>query len=71
MNCRDVLVRLDQFVDRELSPDEVLEVRQHLDDCPPCQHIYHYEARVRRLVRHACSELAPAALRARILQQKQ
>jgi len=70
MNCREVLVRLDQYVDRELSPDEVREVQQHLDDCPPCQHMYRYEARVRRLVRHACSELAPDSLRARILNKQ-
>ena len=70
MNCRDAEARLDQFVDRELSAEEILEVQEHLDSCPPCLQKFHYEANLRRLVRRVCSELAPSSLRARILDER-
>jgi len=67
MNCRDAEARLDQFVDRELTADEIEEVQHHLDSCPPCLQKFRYESQVRRLVRLACSELAPSSLRMRII----
>ena len=70
MNCTEVVNLLDQYVDRELSNEEVLEVQRHLDACPPCLSLFHFEASVRRLVRRACSEVAPASLRERILSQR-
>lgn len=69
MNCTEVEQRLHQFVDRELSTEEVDEVQRHLDDCPPCLRQFHFESSLRRLVRRACCESAPEALRARILRQ--
>jgi len=67
MNCIEVVALLDQYVDRELSSEEVVEVQRHLDSCPPCLGLFHFEASVRRLVRHACNESAPDSLRERIL----
>jgi len=67
MDCNEIQARLEQYVDRELSTDEAAEVQAHLDRCPPCVRIYHFEGSMRRLVRRACSELAPESLRARIL----
>ena len=67
MNCTEVVVLLDQYVDRELSGEEILEVQKHLDACPPCLTLFHFEANMRRLVRHACNESAPESLRERIL----
>jgi mycothiol system anti-sigma-R factor len=71
MNCSDVATRLDQYVDRELNPAEIAEVRSHLEACPPCLQLFHFEESVRRLVRRACCESAPESLRARILSQRQ
>jgi mycothiol system anti-sigma-R factor len=70
MNCDEVVTRLDQYVDRELSVVEIEQVRQHLEDCPPCLQLFHFEASVRRLVRRACCESAPESLRERILSQR-
>jgi len=70
MNCRDAEARLDQFVDRELNAEEIEEVQRHLDSCPPCLQKFRYEASLRRVVRLACSEMAPSTLRARILDER-
>lgn len=71
MNCTEVMTRLDQYVDRELSLAEIEEVRLHLEACRPCMEHFHFEADVRRLVRRACCESAPESLRVRILSQRQ
>jgi len=68
MDCVEIQTRLEQFVDRELSTDEAAEVQAHLDRCPPCVRLYHFETGMRRLVRRACCESAPDSLRARILE---
>ena len=68
MDCVEIQTRLEQFVDRELSTDEAAEVQAHLDRCPPCVHLYHFETGMRRLDRRACCESAPDSLRARILE---
>ena len=67
MNRAEMIPLLEQYVDRELSDVEAEQVQAHLDNCPPCLHIFHFETAVRRLVRRACSESAPPSLRERIL----
>ena len=67
MNCKDCADRLEAFTDRELSQDEVLEVQQHLDHCPPCVDRFHFQADLKRLVKVCCDQgEAPEALRARL-----
>ena len=44
-----------------------MHVREHLDACGGCLHMYQFEESVRRLVRVRCREQgAPESLRARI-----
>jgi mycothiol system anti-sigma-R factor len=67
MNCRDSLERLNTFLDRELSEDEVQEVHVHLENCPPCVHHFRFESSVKRLVKRSCGEeRASVELRARV-----
>jgi mycothiol system anti-sigma-R factor len=66
--CKETLEKLQTFLDRELSDDDVGVVRFHLDRCPPCLQLFHFEERWRRLVKvRACTETAPPSLRAQIL----
>ena len=66
--CKETVDKLQTFLDRELSDDEIQVVQFHLTECPPCQHLFHFEDRLRRLVRvYACTETAPPTLRAQIL----
>ena len=69
MNCRDCLENLDTYVDRELTDDELSEVRRHLADCPPCEDLYHLKTGLKRLVKVCCDEgQAPEHLRSKLRQ---
>ena len=67
-NCSETMDRLDSYVDRELNDFEMVEVRKHLEDCPPCEKHFEFNSRVKRLV-HAkgCTEKAPRELLEKIL----
>lgn len=67
INCRDCAKALNPYLDRELSDEDVVQVRTHLDACSGCEHQYQFEESLRRLVRVRCREQgAPESLRARI-----
>ena len=67
INCRDCASALNPFLDRELSDEDLLQVREHLEACIGCLHLYQFEESVRRLVRVRCQEQgAPESLRERI-----
>jgi anti-sigma factor (TIGR02949 family) len=67
VNCRDCVDKLETYVDRELSEDEVESMMRHLAECPPCQDQYQFEAGLRRLVRVCCAQgEAPPELRAKL-----
>ena len=67
MNCRDVSVRLDRFLDGELEMNENVEVVRHLEGCGGCASTVEGErllfAEIRR---QAAGPPAPAGLRERI-----
>jgi mycothiol system anti-sigma-R factor len=67
MNCRDCVTALNTFIDRELSDEDVVQVRAHLEACGGCLHLYQFEDSLRRLVRVRCQEQgAPEAFRQRV-----
>ncbi|GAC1327705.1 MAG: hypothetical protein NVSMB17_02110 [Candidatus Dormibacteria bacterium] len=66
--CEGTMQKLHQYVDRELTVQELGEVKQHLEDCPPCQRHFDFEEQLKLLVhRKACPEQAPKQLLNRIL----
>jgi len=67
INCGDCERVLNPYLDRELSEEDVVQVREHLDACSGCLHHFEFEESVRRLVRVRCQEqTAPDSLRQRI-----
>lgn len=67
MNCDDCLDQLEAYVDRELTDAEVVDLRQHLEECPPCDDRYRFEADLKRLVRVCCEQdTAPVELREKL-----
>lgn len=70
ITCRLCLQALNPYVDRELSEDDVVQVREHLEACRGCLHLFRFHESLRRLVRIRCHEQqAPETLRARVLMQ--
>jgi mycothiol system anti-sigma-R factor len=67
IECQDCLRALNPYIDRELSDDDIVHVRGHLEACGGCLHVYRFQESIRRLVRVRCLEQsAPDSLRERI-----
>lgn len=56
--CEDTLRRLDDYLDRELSPAEIAEISSHLEDCAACAEEVEVESRVLREVREKLRRIA-------------
>ena len=67
MTCSEVFQRLDDYLDRELTPEEVERVRSHLELCAVCAAEVRFEESVLRSVRGKLQRIAlPAGLEARV-----
>jgi anti-sigma factor (TIGR02949 family) len=67
LNCQEVFRRLDEFLDRELSEDEMGLVQRHLDACVQCAAERRFEGRVLDAIRAKLPRLqAPDGLLKRV-----
>jgi len=67
LTCEEVFERLDDYLDRELTADQMRLVREHLETCAVCASEHRFEASVITGVREKLSRIAvPEGLRARI-----
>ncbi|HXH13528.1 MAG TPA: zf-HC2 domain-containing protein [Alphaproteobacteria bacterium] len=65
--CQETFRRLDDYLDRELSPREMQLVREHLEICALCASEYAFEESVLRQVRSKLQRIAaPPDLLAKI-----
>jgi mycothiol system anti-sigma-R factor len=65
--CEETLRRVESFVDRELTPEEMERVQAHLDTCAACTSQYRFEAGVLEGLREKVRRIAlPDDLRDRI-----
>jgi len=66
--CEEAFRRLDDYLDRELSAEEMTLVHEHLDICAGCAGEFNFEASVLRGVREKLRQIElPDSLQARIL----
>jgi len=66
--CEEAFRRIDDFLDRELSPLEMQLVREHLEICEGCAREFRFEASVIDGVRRKLRQIdVPPSLQARIL----
>lgn len=65
-DCNETLRELYLFLDGQLTEADVAHIRQHLEECSPCWAAYDFEAELREVIRHRCTDSVPDALRARI-----
>ena len=67
MTCEEAFRRLDDYLDRELGPDERRQVDEHLRICEVCTREFVFEASVLTGVRRKLRSLStPSDLQARI-----
>ena len=66
--CEEAFRRLDDYLDRELSAEETVLVKEHLDICAGCAREFNFEESLLRGVRSKLRQIdVPASLQARIL----
>ena len=68
MDCNDCVERLFAFLDTELTPTEIRQVRSHLDGCDDCGEEFVFEASFLERLKECCtSDVAPVDLRQRVI----
>jgi len=67
-DCSEALLRVYEFLDGELGPDECAKIQAHLDECGPCLKEYDLDTTLKALVKRSCEcEQAPDTLRTTIM----
>jgi len=66
-NCDEAIASLYTYLDHELSADDMVRVRTHLEDCSPCFEAFDFEAELRIVVAKKCTESMPPGLLDRLL----
>jgi anti-sigma factor (TIGR02949 family) len=65
--CEEIFSRLDDYLDRELSPAEIRLVEEHLETCAACASEHRFESGVLRGVRDKLPRISvPSDLMVRI-----
>jgi anti-sigma factor (TIGR02949 family) len=64
--CHEAEQRLQAYVDRALTPDEVAGIEAHLAVCPPCARCYKLETQMRETMRRIGDEPCPESLKVRL-----
>jgi anti-sigma factor (TIGR02949 family) len=68
LTCEEVFARLDDYVDRELSTEEIRLVQEHLETCAACASEHRFESNMLDGVRSKLRRIAmPEHLRRTIL----
>jgi anti-sigma factor (TIGR02949 family) len=58
LSCDEVFQRLDDYIDRNLSAEEIRLVQSHLEDCLICAGEYRFEAAVVTAIRDRLQRIA-------------
>lgn len=65
-NCDDALERMYLYIDGELTADSAEAIKVHINDCPPCFDAFHFEERLKLVVRARLQEEVPTELMIRL-----
>jgi mycothiol system anti-sigma-R factor len=65
--CREAIARLDEYLDRELTPEDRARLEKHLRVCDPCSEDYDLRSKAQAILRlKLCGEKCPDELKALI-----
>ena len=65
-DCVEAVHQLYLYLDGELTVERRALIRTHLDSCPPCMHLYDFEAELRVVISQKCRERVPEHLQAKV-----
>ncbi|MET7336243.1 mycothiol system anti-sigma-R factor [Nonomuraea sp. NPDC005650] len=67
-DCREVLDKVYAYLDGELTDNDVVEIRVHLEECSPCLQEYDLDKAIKALVHKHCGcDPVPGDLRSKVL----
>ena len=67
-DCSEVLHRVYEYLDGEMTVDDTVKIKHHLDACGPCLKQYDLDQALKALVKRSCAcEEAPVELRTQIM----
>ncbi len=69
LNCEEVMTKLWEFIDHELTPDAAERMREHLAICSGCFPQYDFQRAFVVFLRRNAATQAPPELRRRIFQR--
>jgi mycothiol system anti-sigma-R factor len=63
-DCNETLRELETFLDGELTPGALADIRSHLGDCPECLEAFDFHAELKAVIAAKCrnDELPPDLL---------
>jgi len=69
-DCSEALLRVYEFIDGEMGPDDCVKIQAHLDACGNCLKQYNVDQALKAMVKRSCAcEEAPVELRTTILRR--
>lgn len=69
-DCSEALLRVYEFLDGELGPDDCARIQHHLDECRHCLEQYDLDTTIKSLIKRSCGcESAPPTLRMTIMER--
>ena len=67
-DCSEVLHRVYEYLDGEMTPADTVKIKHHLEECGPCLKEYDLDQALKALVKRSCAcEEAPVELRTSIM----
>ena len=70
VDCTETVLRIFEFLDGEMSPDDCRRMQAHLDECGPCLREYEMDQALKMVIKRSCGcETAPVELRTTILRR--
>jgi mycothiol system anti-sigma-R factor len=66
VDCNETIERLYIYLDGELTDERRIEIKRHLDECPPCLDAFDFEVELRQVIADRCRDRVPEGLRQRI-----
>ena len=70
LNCSETVLRIFEFLDGEMGPDDCRRMQAHLNECRPCLQEYHLDQALKAVIKRSCGcETAPVELRTTILRR--
>lgn len=67
IDCQETKKHVHEFLQQELSDQEMADITDHLANCDSCESDYDFEVMFNQVIQRSCTEAPPQELADRIL----